>query len=148
MQSSTDDIRAHKSEQCGGFMCVSNKRKTRQAFFASRLIYRFRAVRRNPLASPIKEKRLGRFSTLDFKNDSEQCGGLRASPITQCAVNDTLCVLIRNRSRLPYLLKKRTRYESSRADKRKTARLFFAFRLLMRFRAVAVCTASVPCNEG
>ena len=33
MQSSTDDIRAHKSEQCAGFMCVSYKKKNGFAVF-------------------------------------------------------------------------------------------------------------------
>ena len=65
----------------------------------------------------IKEKRLGRFSPLDFIEQIRAVRDLQrarsakfpaqdffASPITQRAVNVALCVLIRNCSRLSYLL--------------------------------------------
>ena len=116
MQSSTDDIRASG----------------------------FRAVRRNPLAPPIKEKRLCRFSTLDFKDDSEQCGTCnereaRSSPrriyvrlLSQSArKRRALCPYKELQSAfIPFIASERMRYESLRADKRKTARPFFAFRLI------------------
>jgi len=61
----------------------TDKRKTRQAFFTFRLTERFRAVRRNLRASPIKEKWLGRFSPFDFiEQISSSAQDLRASPIT------------------------------------------------------------------
>ena len=60
-------------------------------------------------------------------------------------VNVALCVLIRNYSRLSYLViaSEMMRYESLRADKRKTARPFFDSRLLIRLRAVVVRGTSV-----
>jgi len=68
--------RAKKSEQCAGFFRVSYKRKTVQPFFTFRL------------------KKIIPSSAENFF----------ASPITQRAVNVALCVLIRNCSRLSYLL--------------------------------------------
>ena len=61
--------------------------------------------------------------------NSEQCAGLCASPITRSNASVTPCVLIRNCSRLSYLLLHLKGYESLRTDKRKTARPFFAARL-------------------
>ena len=56
-------------------------------------------------ASPIKEKRCRRFSTSDLSEaNPSSAEKSRASPITQRAVNVVLCVLIRNCSRLSYLL--------------------------------------------
>ena len=43
-------------EQCGAIAERIDKRKTAWPFFALRLPIGFRAVRRNPRASPIKEK--------------------------------------------------------------------------------------------
>ena len=115
-------------------------------------------------ASPMKEKRLSRFSTSDFfvkytfaiswhinrnqkifgtwraKRAPSSAEKSRASPITRSNASVTPCVLIRNRSRLSYLfiVSERMRYESLRTDKRKTARPFFNSRLPIRFRAVVV----------
>ena len=58
--------RAHKSEHCAGFMCVSYKGKTLQAFFDSRLIRAISSSAEKSRASPTKEKRGRRFSTSDF----------------------------------------------------------------------------------
>ena len=80
--------RAKKSEQCAGFFRVSYKRKTARPFFASRLTEQIRAVR------DLQRARSAKFPA------EELC----ASPITQRAVNVALCVLIRNCSRLSYLL--------------------------------------------
>ena len=54
------------SEQCAGIAVRIDKRKTAWPFFALRLPIGFRAVRRNSQASPIKEKRVKRFSPPDF----------------------------------------------------------------------------------
>ena len=60
--------RAKKSEQCAGFFRVSYKRKTPQAFFNFRLHQAIPSSAEELCAYLIKEKRLGRFSTLDFIN--------------------------------------------------------------------------------
>ena len=107
-------------------------------------VFRLSTYRVNPssaqdlCAPPIKEKRLSCFSTLDFKNDSEQCGGFMCVSYHKARVNIALCVLIRSCSRLsyPFIASGRMGYESLRADKRKTAKPFFDSRLLIRFRAV------------
>ena len=139
--------RAHKSEQCAGFMCVSYKGKTLQAFFDSRL--------KRAISSSAEKS--------------------RASPITRSNASVTPCVLIRNRSRLSYLfiVSERMRYESLRTDKRKTLQAFFDSRLIRaisssgRSRHIHVPltyrifakqkyaivlqrydTASMPCIEG
>jgi len=70
---STLDLK-NNSEQCAGFFRVSHKRKTVRPFFASRLHRANPSSAEELCASPIKEKRAKRFSTLDLKNNFEQCG--------------------------------------------------------------------------
>ena len=110
--------RASDFEQCAGFMCVSYKRKTARPFFNFRLNQsdfeqcgtcnervsaKFPAQKSR--ASPMKEKRCKRFSTSNLSEaNPSSAEKSRASPITQRAVNVVLCVLIRNCSRLSYLL--------------------------------------------
>ena len=146
----------------------------------------FRAVRRNCRASPIKEKRQSRFSTLDFLQDCEQWS-FALHPCTAyyrifawqkyavvlprydtasvpcIARSEAFCTAIAERllsqsahkcravcphkelqsAFIPFITSERMRYESLRADKRKTAKPFFNSRLLIRFRAVVVRGTSV-----
>ena len=125
----------------------------------------FQQERKNPssaqdfFASPIKEKRLGRFSTPDFINQfravrrifsppdlqskSEQCATCnereaRSSPrrnyarlLSQSAhKRRALCPHKELQSAfISFIASERMRYKSLRTDKRKTARPFFASRL-------------------
>ena len=59
--------RARKSEQCAGFASVSDKRKTAYRFSPLDLIRANPSSAQDLRASPTKEKRLGRFSTPDLK---------------------------------------------------------------------------------
>ena len=110
--------RASDFEQCGEIASVSYKRKTARPFFNFRLNQsdfeqcgtcnervsaKFPAQKSR--ASPMKEKRCKRFSTSNLSEANPiSAEKSRESPITQRAVNVVLCVLIRNCSRLSYLL--------------------------------------------
>ena len=98
-----------------------------------------------------KRKTLGRFSPPDFINQIRAVRNLQrarsakfpaqdffASPITQRAVNVALCVLIRNCSRLSYLLlhPKGCGIKASARIKEKRAKRFSTPDLQSRFRAV------------
>ena len=79
--------RAHKSEQCTGFMCVSYKRKTLQAFFDSRLI---RAIsssgRSRHIRVPLTTVFLHSKNTRSFCKDTTRrpCRALKEVPRATC----------------------------------------------------------------
>ena len=89
-------------------------------------------MRRNPHASPIKEKHVSVFQLQTFSQDSEQCAGfmcvsyhnVRHRRRTLCPHKELQSAFISF-----YSVPMGRGYESLRTDKRKTARPFFAFRL-------------------
>lgn len=89
--------RASKSEQCAGFTSVSYERKTAKPFFDSRLIRAISSSAEKSLASPIKEKRYRRFSTLELKRVNPSSGRSR-----HIRVPLTTAFLLRKNARLFY----------------------------------------------
>ena len=112
------------------------KEKRVKRFSPPDFLSRFRAMRRNPHASPIKEKRVSVFQLqTSYKiASSVRSGYIRVSRTTAfCIAKCAVVVQGNDTASLPCVAG-----IAVRIDKRKTAWPFFASRLPIRFRAVAV----------